>query len=85
MSDGPYVEEREFILRVEVRCAFPESYAGDDDGYGWWADVEPVTSEIVSAAAAVLARRPGWRVRPANRGRPATEEVTLIVELAPVA
>jgi hypothetical protein len=83
MSDETFVEEREFTLRVEVRCAFPEDYDGDQDGYVWWADVESVTAEIVRATAAILARRPGWRVHPANRGRPATEEVTLIVERRP--
>jgi hypothetical protein len=25
-------------------------------------------------------RRPGWSVRPGNRGRPADEEITLVVE-----
>jgi hypothetical protein len=80
MSDDTFVEEREFTLRLELRCAFPADYDGDDDGYHWLSEVEPVTAEIVRAAAAILAARPGWRVRPANRGRPATEEVTLIVE-----
>ena len=83
MSDETFVEEREFILRLEVRCAFPEDYDGEDDGYAWWADLEPATAEIVRAAAAILASRPGWRVRPTNRGRPATEEVTLVVEREP--
>jgi hypothetical protein len=80
MSDETVVEAREFTLRLEVRCAFPVDYDGDDDGYAWWAEVEPATAEIVRAAAAILAARPGWRVRPANRGRPASEEVTLVVE-----
>jgi len=83
MSDDTFVEEREFILRLEVRCAFPADYDGDDDGQAWWAEVEPVTAEIVRAAAAILASRSGWRVRPANRGRPTTDEVTLIVERGP--
>jgi hypothetical protein len=80
MSDDTFVEEREFTLRLELRCAFPADYDGDDDGYAWWSEVEPVTAEIVRAAAAILAARPGWRVHPTNRGRPSTEEVTLIVE-----
>jgi hypothetical protein len=80
MSDETVIEAREFTLRLEVRCAFPADYDGDDDGYAWWAEVEPATAEIVRAAAAILAARPGWRVRPANRGRPASEEVTLVVE-----
>jgi len=83
MSDETFVEEREFTLRVEVRCAFPEGYDGEGDGYAWWADVEPAAAEIVRAAAAILASRPGWRVRPTNRGRPASEEITLVVERGP--
>jgi hypothetical protein len=83
MSELTHVEQREFTLRIEVRCAFPENYEGDDDGYAWWSGVEPVTAEIVRAAAVILARQPGCRVRPANRGRPAGEEVTLLVERTP--
>ena len=83
MADETFVEERDFTLRIEVRRAFPKDYDGDDDGYAWWAEIEPATAEIVRAAAAILAARPGWRVRPANRGRPAAEEVTLVVERVP--
>jgi hypothetical protein len=83
MSDLTHVEQREFTLRIEVRCAFPADYDGEADGYAWWSDVEPVTAEIVRAAVAVLSRQPGCRVRPANRGRPSDEEVTLIVERTP--
>ncbi len=83
MPDETYVEGREFTLRIEVRCAFPPDYDGDDDGYAWWSAMEPVTAEIVRAAAAILGRHPGCRVRPANRGRPAADEVTLLVDRAP--
>jgi hypothetical protein len=83
MADEPYAEEREFTLRIVVRCAFPADYDGEADGYAWWSEVEPAAAEIVRAAAVILARQPGARVRPANRGRAATEEVTLLVERAP--
>jgi hypothetical protein len=83
MPELTHVEEREFTLRIQVRCAFPEDYEGEDDGYAWWSAVEPATAEIVRAAAAVLARQPGCRVRPANRGRPSDEEVTLLVDRSP--
>ena len=83
MPDPTYVEERGFSLRIQVRCAFPESYDGDADGYAWWSEIEPATAEIVRAAVAILARQPGCRVRPANRGLPATDEVTLVVERTP--
>ena len=83
MGDETYVEERDFTLRIQVRCAFPENYEGEEDGYAWWSEVEPVTAEIVRAAVAILARQPNCRVRPTNRGRPATEEVTLVLERTP--
>jgi hypothetical protein len=83
MPDETYIEEREFSLRIEVRCAFPENYEGDADGYAWWPDFEPATAEIVRAVVAILARQPGCRVRPTNRGRPSDEEVTLIVDRTP--
>ena len=75
-----YVEEREFVVRLEIRCAFPQDYEGDADGYAWQDEFRPIAAEIVQAAAAVVRGRPGWRVRTGNRGRPLDEEVTLIVE-----
>jgi len=74
-----YAEERELTLRLALRCEFPESYEGDDDGYAWAASIPAVAAEIAAAAAAILRRR-GWQVRPANRGRPADEEITLVAE-----
>jgi hypothetical protein len=74
-----YVEEREFTLRFELRCEFPEGYEGDADGYEWLKDFPAIAAELVQSAGAVIRRHPGWSVRPANRGRPADEEVTLVV------
>ena len=78
-----HVEEREFTLRLQVRCVFPEGYDGDADGYAWWEEFPPLAAEIVRAAAQIASTRGGYTVRPANRGRPADEEVTLIIERAP--
>jgi hypothetical protein len=78
-----YVEERDFTLRFEVRCEFPESYQGEADGYEWVREFRPLAAELVRTAMSVIAGHPGWRVRPANRGRPSEEEVTLIVERDP--
>ena len=75
-----YVEEREFVLRLELRCPFPDDYDGDEDGYVWAESFAPIAAEIVQAATAALRARSGWRVRSGNRGRPVEEEVTLIVE-----
>jgi hypothetical protein len=41
--------------------------------------MSPLAAEIVSAAARIAASR-GYVVRPANRGRPAEEEVSLVLE-----
>jgi len=76
----PHIEEREFVLRFELRCEFPDDYEGDDDGYEWTQSLGGLRSELVQAAVAAIARHPGWKVRPANRGRPTDEEVTLILE-----
>ena len=75
-----HVEEREFVLRLELRCAFPEDYDGEEDGYAWVEAFRPIAAEIARAAATAVRARPGWRVRPGNRGRPADEEVLLIVD-----
>jgi hypothetical protein len=75
-----YVEERTFTLRLEVRCEFPDDYQGEDDGYVWVGEFAPIAAEIVAAAVSAVKKRPGWSVRPANRGRPADEEALLVVE-----
>ena len=74
-----YAEEREFTLRLQVRCVFPEGYEGDADGYAWAEEVPALAAEIVAAAGRIAAAR-GFGVRPANRGRPAEEEVSLVLE-----
>ncbi len=76
-----YVEEREFVLRLDLRCAFPDDYDGDADGYAWLEEFRPIASEIVAAAAAAFRRHPGWAVRAGNRGRPGEDEVTLVAEM----
>jgi hypothetical protein len=74
-----YVEEKEFTLRLQVRRVFPENYEGEADGYAWWEEFP--ASEIVRAAVQAAAKA-GYGARPANRGRPADEEVTLVLERA---
>jgi hypothetical protein len=75
-----YVEEREFTLRFALRCEFPDDYEGEEDGGAWAEAWDAVAAEVVAAAIEVVRRRSGWRVRPANRGRPTTDEITLQVE-----
>jgi hypothetical protein len=74
-----YVEERTFTVRLELRCEFPDDYEGEEDGYEWAKHIPAVAAEVVQAAAAA-ARKGGWSVRAGNRGRPAEEEVTLLLE-----
>jgi hypothetical protein len=74
-----YVEERTFTIRLELRAEFPDDYDGEEDGYEWAQQIAPIAAEVMQAAA-TAARRGGWTVRAGNRGRPADEEVTLIVE-----
>lgn len=78
-----YVEEREFTLRFELRCEFPQGYEGDQDGYEWVKEFRALAAEIVRSSAALIGSRPGWTVRPTNRGRPSEEEVSLLVERQP--
>jgi len=75
-----YVEERQFVLHLDLRCAFPDDYDGEEDGYAWAEQFAPIAQQIARAALEVIARHPGWRVRPSNRGRPTEEEVSRIVE-----
>jgi len=76
-----YVEERTFTLRLELRREFPDDYQGEEDGYEWAAALPALSAALVQAASAA-ARNGGWSVRASNRGRPAEEEVTLILERA---
>lgn len=75
-----YVEDREFTLRLELRCTFADDYQGEEDGFEWTAAVTPMAQAVVAAASKALGQFPGWTVRPRNRGRAADDEVTLVVE-----
>ncbi len=79
----PYVEEREFTFRLEMRSEFPEDYDGEADGYAWTGELRPLIGEMLHALVQVVARHPGWTVRPGNRGRSTEDEVTLVLERKP--
>ena len=76
----PYVEEREFVLRVVMRRSFAEAYDGEEDGYAWTAELRPVLGQVVEGALGTLSKRPGWTVRTANRGLSPEDEVTIVIE-----
>ena len=79
-----YVEERDFTLRLDLRCEFPEQYDGEQDGYVWLREFhDRLLPRLVQAAVGVIRQHPGWSVRPGNRGRPLQDEVTLVVERTP--
>jgi hypothetical protein len=78
-----YVEEREFTLRFELRCEFPEGYEGEADGYEWAGEFGQIASELLAATRAVIARHPGWSMRTRNRGRSSEDEVTIVLDRRP--
>src|SRR5260370_22366901 len=75
-----YAEARDFTRGFAVRCEFPDDYDGEEDG-GVWAEAwDSLAAQVVAAAVEVIKRHPAWKVLPANRARPATDEVMLAVE-----
>lgn len=80
----PYVEERDFTLRLDLRCEFSEGYEGEHDGYAWLREFhDRIAPRIVRAVVSSIREQPGWTVRPGNRGRGPEDELTLIVERRP--
>jgi hypothetical protein len=78
-----HVEEKEFTIRLELRCAFPDDYEGEADGLAWTAELPALQSAVLAAVVQTIQRHPGWKVRPGNRGRSVEDEITLIVERTP--
>ena len=78
-----YVEERDFTIRLDLRCEFGEAYEGEADGYAWIREFhDRIAPRLVEAVVAAIRQHPGWTVRPGNRGRALEDEVSLIVENA---
>jgi hypothetical protein len=76
-----FVEERDFTLRLDLRCTFADGYDGELDGYAWLRDFrDHVAPRVVEAAVRAIRAHPEWTVRPGNRGRALEDEVTLVVE-----
>jgi hypothetical protein len=76
-----FVEERDFTLRLDLRCAFEEGYDGELDGYAWLREFQDrIVPRVVEATVRAIRAHPDWTVRPGNRGRAIEDEVTLVVE-----
>jgi hypothetical protein len=76
-----FVEERDFTLRLDLRCAFEEGYDGELDGYAWLREFQDrIVPRVVEAAVRAIRAHPDWTVRPGNRGRAIEDELTLVVE-----
>ena len=55
-----YVEEREFTLRFELRCEFPENYEGEADGFEWVKDFPAIAQPLARLNPA--ARKAAWQL-----------------------
>ena len=75
-----YEEEKEFTIRLVLRCSFPDDYDGDLDGYAWASDVPRIAAEVLRGALAAVGGRPGWKLHGGNRGRSTEDEVTLVLD-----
>lgn len=78
-----YTEERSFLIRLEAQARFPEDYDGEADGYAWAEEFDRLKARIYAAVMRELAQAPAFSAHPANRGRPADEEVTIVCQLRP--
>ena len=80
-----YKEERTFVIRLQGQAEFPPDYDGEADGYGWTDEFDRLKSRVYAAIMRELALSPSFTAHPANRGRPADEEVTIVCQLRPAA
>jgi len=80
LSTGMHVEDKEFLIRFELRASFPDDYQGEEDGYAWTSAFPPLAQALIGALARTVAAHPGWRIRPTNRGRSSDDEVSFILE-----
>jgi len=77
-----YREEATWTIRIEAGADFDEGYEGELDGYAWREQLfREVQQRVLGVVLRELATTPGWRARTGNRGLPATEEVTIYLEL----
>ena len=78
-----YVEEREFVFRLEARVAFPADYQGEADGYAWVPEFQALAARMLRGLLDEVRAAPGWSAQAANRGRSADDEITLVLERKP--
>jgi hypothetical protein len=76
-----FVEERDFTLRLDLRCTFEDGYEGELDGFVWLREFQDrILPRVVDAAVRAIRAHPGWAVRTGNRGRAIEDELSLVVE-----
>lgn len=79
-------EETSWTICIEAAAEFEPDYDGELDGYVWRDTLfRTLQNRALTALLRELATAPGWKVRPGNRGLPATDEVLLYVTLDPAA
>jgi hypothetical protein len=75
-------EEATWTIRIEASAEFDENYDGELDGFAWREkQFRELQNRAVGAVLRALSGPPGWRVRTGNRGRAATDEVLVHVDL----
>lgn len=79
-----FVEERDFTLRLDLRCTFEDGYEGELEGFVWLGEFQDrILPRVVDAAVRAIRAHLGWAVRPGNRGRAVEGELSLVVERDP--
>jgi hypothetical protein len=79
-----FVEQRDWLMRFDLRSSFPEEYEGEADGYAWLREFhDRLAPRLLAAVVEVIRTQPGWSARPTNRGRALDDEVSVLVERTP--
>jgi len=76
-----YQEEESFNLRFSLEAKFPDEYDGEEDERAWLTQWETqVKPDIVKSVFRSLEQYPDWVAHFRNRGKPATDEIEIVLE-----
>ncbi len=76
-----YKEERQLVIRLDLRASFPDDYEGDDDGFAWHEDFDKnVRPKLVAEVMRVLTASGRFKITPINRGLDTHDELEILVE-----